>query len=319
MTPAPRMTVRKLACFGLTTTNADRLAAFYERAFGFRRLAVGRLSGANFEKLMDVEGGATCIMLGLGQEVVELLEFDVPGEPYPKNRTSSDLTFQHLAIVVTNIAQAFQRLSTVGGWSAISRDGPQRLPESSGGVTAFKFRDPDGHPLELLAFPDGKAPARWKACSSSDICLGIDHSAICVSESDRSITFFESFGLRVSARSLNQGPEQERLDAVRNPSVEVTALSPNQQTPHIELLCYRSVVRGNGTVLRNNDIAATRLVLVTDRQPLADAGGELRQSVLDPDGHHLVIVSPGAAEWLSGVDPTNPATFDQVHQNGARM
>jgi hypothetical protein len=32
-----------------------------------------------------------------------------------------------------------------------------------------------------------------------------------------------------------------------------------------------------------------------------------------------VIVSPGAAEWLSGGDPTNPAAFDRVHQNGARM
>lgn len=45
-----------------------------------------------------------------------------------------------------------------------------RLPESSGGVTAFKFRDPDGHPLELLAFPDGKVPSRWGAQPDAELC-----------------------------------------------------------------------------------------------------------------------------------------------------
>lgn len=319
MTPAPRMTVRKLARFGLTATDADRLAAFYEHALGFRRLAANRLSGGDFERLMEVKGGAKHITLGLGCDVIELLEFDAPGDPYPKNVSSSDLTFQHFAIVVTNVAQAFQRLSTVSGWSAISRDGPQQLPESSGGVTAFKFRDPDGHPLELLAFPDGKTPARWKACSNIGICLGIDHSAICVSDSERSIAFYEALGLRVSARSLNQGPTQERLDAVRNPSVEVTALSPSQTPPHIELLCYRSVARGNAIALRNNDIAATRLVLEADWQPPHGENAVPRRGVIDPDGHHLVMESPGAA----GGEPaetsqTDPAALDHVHRTGAR-
>ncbi len=47
--------------------------------------------------------------------------------------------------------------------------GPERLPARSGGVSAFKFRDPDGHPLELLAFPPEAVPPIWRdrpACSS---------------------------------------------------------------------------------------------------------------------------------------------------------
>ncbi len=290
MTPVPRMTVRKLARFGLTTTDADLLAAFYEHALGFRKLATDRLSGVEFESLMDVVGGAKHITLGLGDEIVELLEFDRPGKPYPNRTSSSDLTFQHFAIVVTDIAQAFQRLSNASGWTAISRDGPQQLPESSGGVTAFKFRDLDGHPLELLAFPAGKAPARWKACSTFDVCLGIDHSAICVADSEHSIAFYEGIGLCVSARSINQGPTQERLDALRDPRVEVTALSPRQRTPHIELLCYGSVAHERLNNSRNNDIVATRLVLEADWQLTENASVAFPQSMIDPDGHHLVIM-----------------------------
>ena len=94
--------------------------------------------------------------------------------------------------------QAYRRLCSVSGWTAISIDGPQRLPASSGGVSAFKFRDPDGHPLELLAFPDGAWPAHWQARSNGDLALGIDHSAISVSDSARSIAFYEALGLRVA-------------------------------------------------------------------------------------------------------------------------
>jgi catechol 2,3-dioxygenase-like lactoylglutathione lyase family enzyme len=282
--------VRKLARFGLTTTDADRLANFYEEALDFRRLATKRFSSAEFERLMGVRGGAKSITLGLRDETIELLEFDRPGEPYPKDVFSSDLIFQHFAIVVTDIDRAYQRLSTVGGWTAISRNGPQHLPETSGGVSAFKFRDPDGHPLELLAFPNGRAPARW-AHFGSDLCLGIDHSALSVSNSALSIAFYEGIGLRVSETSLNHGPEQARLDGICEPHVEVTAITPSQATPHIELLCYRSVAHSRGIVLKNNDVAATRLVLEIDCLSPADADTRCSHCVLDPDGHHLLLVS----------------------------
>ncbi len=292
MSVVERAKIRGLARFGLTTANAGRLAAFYESAFGCRRLATERLSGTNFERLMDVEGGARSITLCLGREIIELLQFDRPGRPYPDSSSSSDLVFQHFAIVVTNIGQGYQRLSEVEGWSAISSGGPQRLPDTSGGVTAFKFRDPDGHPLELLGFPDGKATQHWQAGHGGDPCLGIDHSAISVSDSTRSIAFYEGLGLRVSARSLNRGLEQGRLDGLREPRVEVTALAPCQATPHIELLCYRSVAPNLGIVLRNNDIAATHLVLETCALPRTGTGSMVRRSLLDPDGHNLLIVPP---------------------------
>ena len=283
--------IRRLARFGLTTADALALAAFFENAMGFRRLATRRLGGAAFERLMDVEGGAQCISLGLGREVIELLQFDRPGRPYPPNSSASDLDFQHFAIVATDIRPAYERLSATPGWRAISTNGPERLPAESGGVTAFKFRDPDGHPLELLAFPPRQVPPRWRARKGSDPCLGVDHSAIGVADTARAVAFYERLGLRVSARSLNVGPEQARLDGLREPCVEVTALSPRQATPHIELLCYRSVVHAGGPRWRNNDVAASRLVLEAG-DPALSTRGAARRAVTDLDGHHLLIVPP---------------------------
>ena len=288
--------IQRLARFGLTTADASALAAFYERAFGFRCLATERLDGAAFERLMDVEGGAQCVRIGLGREIIELLQFDRPGLPYPANSSASDLNFQHFAIVVDDIRQAYERLSAMSGWRAISTDGPQRLPVEAGGVTAFKFRDPDGHPLELLAFPPRQVPSRWRARNGSNPCLGIDHSAIGVADTARAVAFYERLGLRATARSLNIGPEQARLDGLREPRVEVTTISPPQATPHIELLCYRSIIHAGGLESRNNDIAASRLILEAD-DPAPTSRSAARRGVTDPDGHHLLIVpSPAQLE-----------------------
>jgi catechol 2,3-dioxygenase-like lactoylglutathione lyase family enzyme len=289
--------INKLAHFTVVTPDADRLALFYQRAFGFSRFATETRSGPDFERLMGVTGGALSIVLALGGQILELLQFDWPGRPYPTTASSSDLIFQHFAIVVTDIGEAWQRLSAVGGWTAISIGGPQRLPESSGGVTVFKFRDPDGHPLELLAFPSGNVPANWSNRSSDSLCLGIDHSAIGVSDSARSIAFYETLGFRVAARSLNRGREQTCLDAVDNACVEVTALAARRATPHVELLCYRSGARDR-SVLQNNDVAATRLVLEAVG-PVSEDESVAAASLTDPDGHHLVIVSRIASDAMT--------------------
>jgi catechol 2,3-dioxygenase-like lactoylglutathione lyase family enzyme len=187
--------------------------------------------------------------------------------------------------------QAMQRLDAIGRWSTITRQGPQTLPKSSGGVTAFKFRDPEGHPLELLSFPADKAPSKWRHADKLAF-LGIDHSAISVVDTEISQRFYENFGLRVSARSLNQGPEQDNLDDLFNTCVEVTALSATNDGPHIELLCYRREAQTGASVRSSNDIAATRLILESDTPAeIADVTGK---SVLDPDGHHLTILHSSA-------------------------
>ena len=117
-------------------------------------------------------------LLRIGEQRIELLAFDPPGRPYPRGSTSTDLAFQHFAIIVSDVDAAYARLRTVGRFTPISVNGPVTLPPSSGSVSAFKFRDADGHPLELLAFPPGEAPPAWQGADG--LFLGLDHSAISV-------------------------------------------------------------------------------------------------------------------------------------------
>lgn len=273
-----------LARISLTSADAEALAAFYEAALGCRRLKVERCDGRSFAQLMGVQGGARAITLALGEQFLELLQFDQQGQAYPTGASACDLSFQHFAVLVTDMQAAFEHLAATPGWKPISRDGPQRLPQTSGGVTAFKFRDPEGHPLELLAMPVRAA----SPTAAPGVCCGIDHSAISVSDTMRSVAFYQSLGLRLSGNSYNHGVEQERLDDVTAPQVEVTALSAQRAKPHLELLCYRRPVPHSGPVAANNDVVATRLVF--QREAGAPTSAHAGVHRVDPDGHHLIIV-----------------------------
>ena len=151
-------------------------------------------------------------------------------------------------------------------------------------MTAFKFRDPEGHPLELLAFPFGRAPAAWSGRpAGSTPCLGIDHSAIVVADEARSLAFYTGLGLAVSARSSNQGPAQVRLDDAPEVAVGVVGLDPPAVPPHLELLAYRTPPLPPGPA-GPADIACTRTMVVA-----ADTS-EPPRLVGDPDGHRVMLV-----------------------------
>jgi catechol 2,3-dioxygenase-like lactoylglutathione lyase family enzyme len=113
-------------------------------------------------------------------------------------------------------------------------DAPQTIPESNppaAGIRAFKFKDPDGHPLELLYFPPGKGRAKWHKADRR-LFLGIDHSAITVSDTGRSLSFYRDIlGLVVTGGSLNSGATQEHLDNAIGAVVQVTALHPSRPDP----------------------------------------------------------------------------------------
>ena len=203
------------------------------------------------------------------------------------------------------MAAAWAKLSAQKGWRPISTAGPQVLPASSGGVAAFKFRDPEGHPLELLAFPVNSVPKIWER-SPGDGFLGIDHSAISVADTSRSVSFYQRLGLRRSGGSSNIGPAQDRLDNVKGAIVEVTALAPPKPTPHVELLCYRETSNRHAAPPGINDAAATQLVFTLESAsaleelgaqnpdamysgPIVFEDGVARAMMRDPDGHLLCL------------------------------
>ena len=146
--------VQKLSRITLICSDPDWLAEFYECAFGFVRTGETLIAEPAFAQLMGIAGATgRSITLQLGEQEMELLVVHPRGRPYPRPISGRSALFQHFAIVVSEMGRACERLSAHGGWTTISTDGPQLLPASSGGVTAYKFRDPEGHPLELIAFP----------------------------------------------------------------------------------------------------------------------------------------------------------------------
>lgn len=249
-------------------TNLAQACAFYEAALGFLPFYSGE--DAALAEALSVTTVASA-RLRLGGQELELTECQPAGAPYPRDWQSDDLLFQHIAVVTADIHRAAKQALRAGA-EAISSYGPQLLPAESGGVWAWKFRDPDGHPLELLQFPTG---------SNGMLHLGYDHSAIGVSEVQRSIGFYTALGLELGHRHLNHGVEQDRLDGLVVSEVEVVALMPPGAPPHVELLCYKRRDVRASTEVRANDIAADRLVF-------GNAPGELALRE-DPDGHFLLL------------------------------
>jgi catechol 2,3-dioxygenase-like lactoylglutathione lyase family enzyme len=291
----------------MVCSEPDRSALFYKAAFGFVQTGEASITEPAFAKLMGISGAtARVITLRLGEQEIDLAGIQPSGRSYPRAISGRSPLFQHFAIVVSDMATAYARLSEQAGWKPISTDGPQLLPASSGGSTAYKFRDPEGHPLELIAFARDAVPAGGQETSPA-VCLGIDHSAISVADTERSVRFYERLGLRRKGGSLNSGPEQEKLDDIAGALVEVTVLAPLRfSTPHIELLCYRGGFDREWALPGTNDVAATRLVLAVGNDealegccaqnpdalvsgPVRFEHGALRAMLRDPDGHLLCL------------------------------
>lgn len=253
--------------FRLVTADPGRLRPFYE-ALGF--VAGAPQSIAEDEmRLLGIAGAGRRLPLRLGDSRLSLEWFEHPGEPYPADANAADLVFQHLALVTDDAAAAWTRAVAVGAMP-ISRDGPVDLPPSAGSVTAVKFRDPEGHPLEFLRFPPGINPD-WRGTG----IVGIDHSAISVSDVAASRRFYEANGLTTGATSLNRGPTQVALDGLDSVRVDVVPMKPRETPPHLELLGYRTPSPRSHHRVAANDVAATRIVWRADRNAL----------VRDPDGH----------------------------------
>ena len=181
MTAMPDVVIDRIT---LIVSDLDRAEENYVRTFGCCVEHRAEIDPSLISVLCIRQARGRRSLLRLGREQIELLEFtDSAGRPYPPGSTSTDLWFQHMAIVVSDMTDAYQLVMANRRFRRISRDGPVRLPDSSGGLTAFKFRDHDGHPLELLAFPDGRVPGEWRSGNGTGSFLGVDHTAIGISDS----------------------------------------------------------------------------------------------------------------------------------------
>jgi catechol 2,3-dioxygenase-like lactoylglutathione lyase family enzyme len=303
-TPAATPRAR-VGAVGLTVRDADASARFFEEVFGFRRVSSVESSGREVELLYGVFGARVrVVQMALGDETIELTEFVAPrGRDYPADTRGNDQWFQHIAIITSDMAAAYARLRRYG--IAHASTGPQRLPDwnvNAAGIEAFYFRSPDGHFLEVLAFPPGKGDPKWQRRDA--LFLGIDHTALVSRDSERSLAFYrDGVGLTVAGQGENYGVEQEHLNNVFGVRLRITTLR-GASGPGVELLEYLAPRDGRLTPadLKGNDLAHwhTEIGLIgLERFLQTQFGGWLVSPVVvttavteraallmrDPDGH----------------------------------
>jgi catechol 2,3-dioxygenase-like lactoylglutathione lyase family enzyme len=293
----------------------DRSIDFYARVLAFEKISDREVAGEEVEHLFGVFGARVrLVQMKLGDESIELAQFLAPrGRSIPVDSRSNDLWFQHIAIIVNDMDRAYQVLRQ--NKVEFASSGPQRLPDwnkNAGGIKAFYFKDPDGHPLEILWFPEGKGDPKWHR-PSDRLFLGIDHTAIAVSDTDSSLKFYSTLlGLRVAGESDNFGSEQEHLNNVFGAHLRITALRA-AAGPGIELLEYLSPRDGRSfpldehandlvhreTILWVQDADATSMDLNAAHVKFVSSGVVVNQTdrlqfkkaivVRDPDGHAVEI------------------------------
>jgi len=284
--------VRSVESVGYTVSDLDRAVSFFTEVLEFTRVPGDQeIAGEAWERLAGVFGlRARVARLRLGDEELELTEYLAPrGRPIPPDMRGNDRAFQHVAIVVSDMARAYKKLREHR--VAHASTGPQRLPDwnpSAGGIEAFYFRDPDGHFLELIAFPAGKGDPKWRRAEteSGRLFLGLDHTAIVVADTETSLRLYrDALGLRVAGESENWGTEQEHLNNVFGARLRITGLRA-AAGPGIELLEYLAPRDGRPALadLRANDLLYWQTTLAT-----ADASEATRR--LRPPA--ATFVSPG--------------------------
>lgn len=304
-----------VASVGMTVSDVDRAVEFYS-ALTFQKVSDVEVFGEQYEHLEGVFGVRMRIVrMQLGNEFIDLTEYLAPrGRPIPVDSRSNDLWFQHIAIVVRDMDQAFEKLRALK--VQFVSTGPQTLPASikaAAGIKAFYFRDPDQHNLEIIYFPPGKGDPRWQE-KTDKVFLGIDHTAIGIANTDASLHFYQDLlGLRKAGESENFGTEQEHLNQVFGAHLRITGMRADSGVG-IEFLEYltprdgrmrpadakaNDIVHWQTTIATNDlDALAKKLrdahvrfvspgVVIMPKDKSGFTKGAL---VSDPDGHSVLLI-----------------------------
>jgi catechol 2,3-dioxygenase-like lactoylglutathione lyase family enzyme len=300
---------------GMTVSEMDRAVEFYS-ALTFQKVSDVEVLGDEFEHLEGVFGARMRIVrMQLGNEFLDLTQYLAPpGRPIPVDSRSNDLWFQHIAIVVGDMDKAFERLRAVK--VQFVSTGPQTLPPSikaAAGIKAFYFRDPDGHNLEIIYFPTGKGDPHWHE-KTDRLFLGIDHTAIGISNTEASLKFYRDLlGFHQAGESENFGTEQEHLNQVFGAHLHITGMRADAG-PGIEFLEYLTPRDGRSRPanVRANDLVHWQTMIATDEldllakrlqgahvpfvspgvvaMPKDKAGFSKGALVSDPDGHSVLLI-----------------------------
>jgi catechol 2,3-dioxygenase-like lactoylglutathione lyase family enzyme len=123
---SPQVVVKSV---GMTVGDMDRAVEFYS-ALTFQKVSDLEVFGDEFEHLEGVFGARMrMVRMQLGNEYLDLTQYLAPpGRPIPVDSRSNDLWFQHVAIVVHDMDQAFEKLRALK--VQFVSTSPQTLPPS---------------------------------------------------------------------------------------------------------------------------------------------------------------------------------------------
>jgi catechol 2,3-dioxygenase-like lactoylglutathione lyase family enzyme len=299
--------VREVAAIGLTVDNLGHELNFFTNTLPFELVSLAEVGGREQDALLGLSGvKLRTATLKLGDEQITLNEHQGnKGRPIPQDSRSYDRWFQHIAIVVSDMDKAYAHLYEHKVRHVSTA--PQTLPEwnkDAGGIKAFYFRDPEEHVLEIIWFPPGKGNPKWQR-RDGKVFLGIDHTAIVVSDTDNSLAFYrDQLGLKVVGGAHNYGTEQEHLNQVFGANLRITALKA-EHGPGIEFLEYIAPPGGRDLPgdAKANDLVFWNTQLLVDDLPalenhlravgtrfVSQPNGKSRAEVVrDPDGHVFTI------------------------------
>ena len=298
----------------ITVSDLESVVPFYEEVLSFKKVSQYEWSSEEVQRLFGIKHeslDAKVVVLQLGEEQIELIQFnnEMLDRTIPLDSKSNDLWFQHIAIVVNDMEEAYKRLRSFRVKHVSTA--PQTLPDyipAAAGISAFYFRDPDGHNLELIHFPKGKGNPKWQK-ETDELFLGIDHTAIGISNTDVSAQFYqEELGLKVAGNSENYGTQQERLNQVFGAHLLITGLQAKEGIG-VEFLEYLAPPGGRPYPLDSQPTDLWHWHTVIEVEEVSKVYQQLQNSnytiisnglvtignqnlflVRDPDHHALLII-----------------------------
>ena len=217
-----------------TVSDTENAVSFLKKNVDAKVKYTKNISSKSLQRLFGIKDETLSLQLtvvAIGSNEIRLLEFDskLPARVIPIDSRSNDLWFQHIAIVVNDMNAAYDQVhaNKVEHVSTAPQTLPDYIPAAAG-ISAFYFRDKDDHNLELIYFPEGKGNPKWKENTNKRF-LGIDHTAIGISDTDTSLRFYKDvLGMKVAGNSENYGSEQEHLNQVFGARLLITGMQAKQ-------------------------------------------------------------------------------------------
>ena len=306
----------KVESVSITVSDLNKSIHFFNNVLSFKTISIDTLQVPGLNELVGLDDKDLKIIKGkmkLGDEYIELMEYiqSTEGRAIPLDSKSNDLWFQHIAIVNNDMDKAYAVLKKhkVVHVSTMPQELPDYIPAAAG-IKAFYFQDPDGHNLEVIYFPKEKGNPKWQNVKSDSPFIGIDHTAIGISDTEKSTNFYSNLiGLKVAGSSTNYGPEQEHLNQVFGAHLLITGLVA-QKGFGVEFLQYIAPPGGRlyprdsevtdlwhwHTTIRVENVQAIYDRLVNENanfisRKIVGLNGINQFMVRDADGHALLITN----------------------------